>query len=333
MGNLVTIAVEQLNEVGVVIVNLTCDNPTTNWSMLHGLGANLKANNLKVNLSLENTLGLPIYSIPDVVHCLKLARNAFGDYLVFEDGDGQKISWTYIIELNKLQEEKGLFLANKLRQEHIKWRSNKMNVRIAAQTISSSVADATYSENEAPLFENLQAVDKDDIYLNCVNSRTEYISDILTYISGAIHRQLNNGESCLECSKYLSNVAVRDTSKFINFINRGGLTYPSTNINLIVKITNTCLNNHSHLILKDKYLVSRITHNVISVLEYKSPKMFACLDDHVDPGMESHRIGLIKKIISSFLKIKLRHFCKEINSQHNKRIRRSMTKTILFQSQ
>ena len=137
-----TIAVEQLNEAGVVVVNVTCDNPTTNWSMLQGLGASLRASNLNVKLKLYNTLGLPIYAIPDAVHCLKLARNAFGDYLDFEDEDGQKISWTYIIELNKLQEEKGLFLANRLRKEHVRWQSNKMNVRIAAQTISNSVADA-----------------------------------------------------------------------------------------------------------------------------------------------------------------------------------------------
>ena len=220
MGNLVTIAVEQLNEVGVVIVNLTCDNPTTNWSMLHGLGANLKANNLKVNLSLENTLGLPIYSIPDVVHCLKLARNAFGDYLVFEDGDGQKISWTYIIELNKLQEEKGLFLANKLRQEHIKWRSNKMNVRIAAQTISSSVADAIdYCRNilKLPQFENSEATTRFlrmfDKLFDILNSKSKFGRGFKAPLNK------NNFSDRLqffeECSNYICNLKIPNGKKLV----------------------------------------------------------------------------------------------------------------------
>ena len=95
---------------------------------------------------------------------------------------------------------------------------------------------------EQPSFDSLSSLQKEDIYLDCINGRTEYASDVLTYISGAVHRKLKSSEPCLECGNYLNNVLIRDTSKFINFINRGGLVHPCSNINVIVKITETCLN-------------------------------------------------------------------------------------------
>ena len=48
----------------------------------------------------------------------------------------------YLIELKKLQGAKGLRLANKLRSAHINWKQQKMKVNLAAQALSSSVANA-----------------------------------------------------------------------------------------------------------------------------------------------------------------------------------------------
>jgi hypothetical protein len=70
---------------------------------------------------------------------LKLARNALG---YFVDGDGNEIKWHYIKELQQLQQQEGLNLANKLSMNHFKYDKHKMNVRLAAQTLSSSVANA-----------------------------------------------------------------------------------------------------------------------------------------------------------------------------------------------
>ena len=44
--------------------------------------------------------------------------------------------------LQSIQEEEGLKFANKLSKGHVKYHRHKMNVKIAAQTLSSSVADA-----------------------------------------------------------------------------------------------------------------------------------------------------------------------------------------------
>ena len=52
------------------------------------------------------------------------------------------VKWQDIENLNKGQEREGLTSANKLHSNHIQWHMHKMNVTLAAQTLSSSVADA-----------------------------------------------------------------------------------------------------------------------------------------------------------------------------------------------
>ena len=76
MANLVTLAVDYLNETEIVVTNITADNAQSNITMFHLLGAQLNdADNLKVTLDLENVLGKPIVVIQDVSHIEKLVRN------------------------------------------------------------------------------------------------------------------------------------------------------------------------------------------------------------------------------------------------------------------
>ena len=73
---------------------------------------------------------------------LKLLRNTLGSYGNLIDNDGDKICWKYIVELQKLQDDEGLRLGNKLKLAHIKLEQQKMKVDLAAQALSASVADA-----------------------------------------------------------------------------------------------------------------------------------------------------------------------------------------------
>ena len=52
------------------------------------------------------------------------------------------IKWQYIENLNNLLEDMGFSFANKLKKKHILWTKHKMNVSLAAQTLSGSVANA-----------------------------------------------------------------------------------------------------------------------------------------------------------------------------------------------
>jgi hypothetical protein len=72
---------------------------------------------------------------------LKLAQNALAEYQQFKCGD-EIIDWNYINLLHVYQEKLGLKFANKLSKTHVQYQNNRMKVKLAAQTLSSSVADA-----------------------------------------------------------------------------------------------------------------------------------------------------------------------------------------------
>ncbi|CAH0718939.1 unnamed protein product, partial [Brenthis ino] len=73
---------------------------------------------------------------------LKNIRNCLGDIRILTCGNGDEINWKYIESLAALQEREGLRLGNSLRKRNIEYRKNIMKEFIAAQTLSSSVADA-----------------------------------------------------------------------------------------------------------------------------------------------------------------------------------------------
>ena len=83
---------------------------------------------------------------------VKLMRNMLADKRTLLDGSGREIKWAYIEFLAKLQSSEGLRAGNKLHERHIQWEQQKMKVKLAVQTLSSSVADAlVFCEQELKL--------------------------------------------------------------------------------------------------------------------------------------------------------------------------------------
>ena len=78
----------------------------------------------------------------DPPHLIKLTRNTLGDLGVLIDNNGERILWVFIWRLHQLQLSQGMHLANKIKQEHIDYKKNKMKVRLASQVCSQSVANA-----------------------------------------------------------------------------------------------------------------------------------------------------------------------------------------------
>ena len=76
---------------------------------------------------------------------LKLARNALGHLGSFWDKDKNIIRWRFFSSLNKIQESEGFQLASKFTSKHLMFQKHKMNVKLAALTLSCSVADAIES--------------------------------------------------------------------------------------------------------------------------------------------------------------------------------------------
>ena len=141
-ANLVRLCIERLTDTGVTVASVTCDGPSCHFSMLRELGANLAPNDFRSYFPHPTKPGLSVRVFLDVCHMMKLVRNTLGEHGVMVDDNGEQILWQYIVELNKLQESEGLRLANKLRPAHIKWKQQKMKVKLASQAFSASVADA-----------------------------------------------------------------------------------------------------------------------------------------------------------------------------------------------
>ena len=77
---------------------------------------------------------------------IKLIRNALEEKLILKNND-EDILGEDIVLLQKLQEEKDLKAATKIMKKHIAFRTNKMNTKLAAQTLSESVSCALQFRN------------------------------------------------------------------------------------------------------------------------------------------------------------------------------------------
>ncbi|KAF0687718.1 Uncharacterized protein FWK35_00039375, partial [Aphis craccivora] len=144
---------------GLRVWGVTFDGAVTNFSTFKILGCELSNNveNCKpwIKHPVDNS---QVFIIPDACHMLKLARNTLGNTLVLESPSGL-IKWNYFENLHQLQTEMGLKFANKLTGVHIGWKKNKMKVKIAAQLLSSSTANALQFllDNNFQQFKNSEA--------------------------------------------------------------------------------------------------------------------------------------------------------------------------------
>ena len=142
-ANLVNQCLLKLHDINVHPVSLTCDGPSCHFSMMSELGASIQdPNNMFPYFDHPANPSLKVYVLFDVCHMLKLTRNTLAQLGILRDMHGKAIKWSYIEDLHQLQQSEGLRLGNKLKSAHIIWEKQKMKVNLAAQTLSSSVADA-----------------------------------------------------------------------------------------------------------------------------------------------------------------------------------------------
>lgn len=151
--------------------------------MAHTLGANLSITNMKTFFPHPCDPTKFVNCIIDPCHALKLVRNAWSSMRVIYDVDNNKIDWGYIEKLVTLQENEGFHAGNKLKRRHLEWKQSPMKVNIAAQTLSSSVADAIdfcrhlnikgFEDSEATT-QFIQTVDK---WFDILNSRNPHGCD------------------------------------------------------------------------------------------------------------------------------------------------------------
>lgn len=132
-------AIKRLYDAGIIVRSITCDGAKVNFSTMINLGccftSEIMTTHFKHPCNNSN-----IYIIFDACHMIKLCRNIFADKNLYSTSG--KISFEYVRNLHKMQEEIGFKFANRLNSTHIDYSNKKMKVSLAAQVISCSVANA-----------------------------------------------------------------------------------------------------------------------------------------------------------------------------------------------
>ena len=221
--NLVCLLTKAINlciQHGIDVHSVTCDGAFSNFSAMKSLGCSFdKVENMKTHFNIES-YDKVIYFIPDPCHMLKLARNALCDLGLFIDSQKRFVKWEHITVLQNLQEDIGLKFANKLGNSHINFHRQKMNVKITAQTLSNSVADAIefLMLSGHPSFHDAQGtldfIRTINQLFDLLNSRSPFGKDLKKplFLNDKIH-WFNVIEKSI---KYLSNLTDKYGTKILN---------------------------------------------------------------------------------------------------------------------
>lgn len=123
-------------DTGAKVVSFTGDGLSANITVAKLLGADFKSEKPFITVR----PGEKIYIIFDPCHMLKLIRKYFAYKKMFYKED--ELKWTLIETLARKQDNDNFEMGNKLSRDHITFSSAPMNVLLAVQTISNSVADS-----------------------------------------------------------------------------------------------------------------------------------------------------------------------------------------------
>lgn len=130
--------IKEIEAAGAKIISLTGDGLAANIAAYEKLGANFG-----LNQSYFPSPTYPqqkIYIIFDPSHMLKLVRKHFSSNKIYHNNE--LVDWNLLDILVQKQSVDNFNLCNKLTTQHINWHQKPMCVRLAAETLSNSVANA-----------------------------------------------------------------------------------------------------------------------------------------------------------------------------------------------
>ncbi|KAK9687545.1 hypothetical protein QE152_g36171 [Popillia japonica] len=135
-ANLLKTCLELLYARNVHCYSITFDGAVINTSMAKHLGAIYDVDNLQPWFPHPIT-SEKVYTFWDPSHMLKLCRNTRGDWKMVKHHN-KLIKWSLLENLQHLHKEEGLHAATKRTARHLNFQSEKMQVRLAAQTLSNT---------------------------------------------------------------------------------------------------------------------------------------------------------------------------------------------------
>lgn len=136
--------IRRVEETGIRVISHTSDGLQANISMALLLGADFDED--KPYFYSPTHPQRKIYFIWDPPHMVKLCRKYFAEAKIYHHG--RLLDWNFIRRLVYKQSLENFNLCNKLTMKHIHFQQNPMSVKLAAQTLSNSVADTLEQLNE-----------------------------------------------------------------------------------------------------------------------------------------------------------------------------------------
>lgn len=260
LSKLVNMCITKLLDVGVQVHNVTFDGTSTNITAMTKLGCKLPEN--PVFRVKHNNINHQVTVMLDACHMLKLARNTLADKCTLQSEDGT-VEFKYLQKLNSLQNELCLKFANALSDKHIFYRNRKMNVKLAAQTISSSVADALQFllEEKHPDFIGCKPTIK---FLRVLDQLFDFLNSRDPF------------------GKHFKGPIKQDNLPYINNMLRTTLTYLGN-----LKIENIPILSHPRRtfalgFITDIYSIQILTKRLLEELRYKYILTYKFSQDHLE---------------------------------------------------
>lgn len=134
--------IDAVSKTGIKIKLTTFDGYSSNIPMCELLGANLEIRSPSFQTFFNNPYNdEKIYIFVDPCHTVKLVRNTLGNKGTLYNGKGERIEWKFFESLIEYSRSNN-FQIHKMSKKHLQWKRNIMNVRLAVETMSSSVAQA-----------------------------------------------------------------------------------------------------------------------------------------------------------------------------------------------
>ncbi len=123
-------ALEALHKRGIKVVCVTMDGHLSNISVCTMPGCQLKLNPLEPlrTYFTHPSSGEKVFVMMDPCHTLKLTRNMLQAYGSINSPVGA-VKWSYLSDLNVVQEKEGLHAANRITSRNINFTNQKMKVQ------------------------------------------------------------------------------------------------------------------------------------------------------------------------------------------------------------
>ena len=211
-ANLVEVCIQKLNDIGIKVIGITCDGLAANLVMFKHLGCTVQPDGPIQTLIQTESQSEPIYAILDVIHMIKLVRNSWGTLGVIKNIRGEEINWSYIKELNNLQNSEKLHLVNKIKNEHVNWHQQKMKSKLALQVFSNSTAESIDYAREVlklPAFKGSEATTE---FLKLMNNTIDILNSKSKFgyvLKGPLTKKTKESWSTIldNAKQYLSTVS------------------------------------------------------------------------------------------------------------------------------